>query len=88
MIGIIKRHYNVNASKDKTYEIYLKSKRLAGYKDRGKEYDDPTKWSIGDLRREKCACRKKIAEQNKVIAAIDKVLEGRGYPFEVKGGGC
>lgn len=88
MIGITKRKYNKDASKEKAYEIYLRSKRVANYKDRGKEFTDETKWSVGDLRREKCACRKKLAEQLKIILAINNALESRGYPLEVKGGGC
>ena len=87
-MGITKRRYNKNASSDKAYEIYLRSSRTRSYVDRDREYLDPLKWSIGDLRREKVACRQKISQQYKILEALDRALMVRGYPKDVRGGGC
>jgi len=80
--------YNPHAAKDKAYQDYLRNVNAATWRLRDKEYGDPLKWSIGDLRREKRGYFKKIRELQHVIISINKALDKRGYVREVKGGGC
>ena len=74
------RAYNKNASRDKAVEIALRTKKAQHDDLFPYTYDDPNKWSIGDLRRKKKGLERMIRE-------INKALVKRGYPAEITKGG-